>query len=97
VDDSGPKYNAHSWNTNANIFFIEQPVGVGFSYADFGETVVSPCTTFQFIILILLASTRQKRLVKTSLASLPSSLNISHNSKDGNSTLLGNPSLSVFS
>jgi len=39
-DDAGPKYNAESWNTNANIFFIDQPVGVGYSYADFGETVV---------------------------------------------------------
>jgi len=39
-DDAGPKYHAESWNTNANIFFIDQPVGVGYSYADFGETVV---------------------------------------------------------
>jgi carboxypeptidase C (cathepsin A) len=32
-------YHPESWNTNANIFFVDQPIGVGFSYADYGETV----------------------------------------------------------
>jgi len=34
-------FHPESWNANANIFFVDQPVGVGFSYAEYGEVVVS--------------------------------------------------------
>ncbi|KAJ7723704.1 serine carboxypeptidase [Mycena olivaceomarginata] len=38
-DANGTTFHPESWNTNANIFFVDQPIGVGFSYADYGETV----------------------------------------------------------
>nr|GAT52551.1 predicted protein [Mycena chlorophos] len=36
---NGPVYHPESWNSNANIFFVDQPIHVGFSYADYGEYV----------------------------------------------------------
>ncbi|KAK0542739.1 hypothetical protein OC846_006526, partial [Tilletia horrida] len=33
------KYNPHSWNNNANLIFLDQPVEVGYSYSDSGSSV----------------------------------------------------------
>ncbi|KAK0535214.1 hypothetical protein OC842_002380 [Tilletia horrida] len=33
---NGTLFNPHSWNTQASIIFIDQPVGVGFSYSRYG-------------------------------------------------------------
>jgi carboxypeptidase C (cathepsin A) len=34
-------FHPESWNNNANLLIVDQPIGVGFSYADHGETVSS--------------------------------------------------------
>ncbi|PAV19070.1 serine carboxypeptidase [Pyrrhoderma noxium] len=41
IDNEGRDvtYNPHSWNSNANIIFLDQPVNVGYSYSDDGSSV----------------------------------------------------------
>ncbi|KAG1865579.1 Alpha/Beta hydrolase protein [Suillus tomentosus] len=32
-------FNPHSWNTHANVIFLDQPINVGYSYSEDGSTV----------------------------------------------------------
>ncbi|KAJ7039097.1 serine carboxypeptidase [Mycena alexandri] len=38
-DANGTSVHPESWNQASNIFFVDQPIGVGFSYAEHGEAV----------------------------------------------------------
>lgn len=59
VSDGGHNttYNEYSWNTDANIIFLDQPVDVGYSYSDDGTTVnttpVAGIDVYAFLQLFL--------------------------------------------
>lgn len=38
-EGNSSRHNPHSWNKNANIIYLDQPIGSGFSYSSDGSTI----------------------------------------------------------
>ena len=51
--DSTPSLNPYSWNTYANMLYVDQPIGTGFSYGT--DTVTSTVTAAPQVWLLLQA------------------------------------------
>ena len=68
-DSSGVTLNPYSWNTNANVLYIDQPVGVGFSHGTLNvgtsQEAASDVWTF---LQIFLADSRFSNLSTRELA-----------------------------
>ncbi|WRT63688.1 uncharacterized protein IL334_000611 [Kwoniella shivajii] len=41
MSSNDTKVNPHSWNDKANLFFLDEPLGVGYSHAEHGQTVAT--------------------------------------------------------
>jgi cathepsin A (carboxypeptidase C) len=52
-EDVKPKYNPYSWNSNASVIFLDQPVNVGYSYSSSSvtDTVAAGKDVYAFLEL----------------------------------------------
>lgn len=55
--------NKNSWNNVANVLFLDQPVGVGYSYADGGEGVNNTPAAAEDVYAFLMLFISQVSLV----------------------------------
>ncbi|WVQ81660.1 hypothetical protein IAT38_003785 [Cryptococcus sp. DSM 104549] len=58
IKDKGENttFNEFSWNEEANVLYLDQPIGVGYSYADEGEVNNSPAAAedvYAFLVLFI--------------------------------------------
>lgn len=47
-----PNFNPYSWNSNASVIFLDQPVGVGYSYTE-GEEISSTAAAAKDVFIFL--------------------------------------------
>lgn len=47
-----PSFNPYSWNNNASVIFLDQPVGVGYSYTE-GEDITSTAAAAKDVFIFL--------------------------------------------
>jgi carboxypeptidase C (cathepsin A) len=68
-DSSSVTLNPFSWNNNANVLFIDQPVGTGFSHGNMsvGTSQAAAADVWTFL-QIFLKDSRFSNLVPNSLA-----------------------------
>ncbi|KAJ3411527.1 hypothetical protein HDV05_002088 [Chytridiales sp. JEL 0842] len=63
---NGTTHNKYSWNSNANIIFLDQPTDVGFSYSDSGNgvstTTDAAADVYAFLQLFLTAYPKYSEL-----------------------------------
>ncbi|ORY29146.1 carboxypeptidase C [Naematelia encephala] len=57
-------YNEHSWNSVANVLYLDQPVGVGYSYSDSGEVNNSPAAAEDVYAFLSLFFSQYKEYAK---------------------------------
>lgn len=69
IEENGTstRYNPHSWNSKANIFFLDQPIDVGYSYGDKGagrinNTPAAAADVFAFLQLFIHRFTKYAEL-----------------------------------
>lgn len=68
-DSMSVTLNPYSWNNEANVLYIDQPIGVGFSYGDLkvGTSEAAAADVWSFL-QIFLADKRFSHLQKNKLA-----------------------------